>query len=165
MFLYHCKSCARAFPMIWFILVKCQIKKKRNYFSDPSISSRIEISFPARFTLIRWHDNKTLMGEINGWISGIRPTGVLIIHVSAREHVAGARHSTGHAANICLISPIKGRSVYSSHFRRADLGLLCNIQRGVRRRNPGWSYRHRFSWTSRRIYASYFSIGGSIDLR
>lgn len=157
-------SNARAFAIIWFILIKCRIKKE--LFLILRLTVRIEISFPARLTLICGHDNKILMGENEyGWISGIRPIGVLIIHVSACTWTR-CRHTTQHAANICLISSIKGRSVYSSHFRLAD--LLCNIQHGV------W---HRCLARGDRIAVDFhgnqdaykpeifFDRGGSIDRR
>jgi len=39
--------------------------------------------------------------------------------ILANRYDADARHAT----NICLISSIKGRPVYPSHFGRANLGL------------------------------------------
>lgn len=139
-----------------------KMPNKNRIISDPSISQS-QISFPTWFILICGHNNKTLRRR-NGWISGIRPTGALIIHVSAREHVAGARHSTGHAVHICLISSIKGRCLFVAF--QTSRSLLCNIQRSgvTRRRSPAWSYRHRFLWKSRRIHMSYSSIAKRIGL-
>lgn len=124
--LYFCIITILMHARTWFTLIKYRIKAELFPSLRLTVGSRFQHG-------LLWYVGiiiRLLRGR-NGWISGIRPTGALIIHVSAREHVAGARHSTGHAMNICLIFSIKGRPVYSSHFRRADLGLLCNIQRGV----------------------------------